>query len=242
MSSSRLATVFRQGKAVATNTGKMGRTLPPTSKNRNVERRNAERRNAAVTMKDKDANSITEKFGRVLKMFAPGTMKNTDATSSQGNKALEASATINKRAPSAIKYSRPLPEGSKRWFQWCAADLKRHMEKMEVKPTEHTFTWSTEKLEKEGESFFCDGKKFQIRKNEDMKKLYQKFLDEKKDEKPLDLVFKYQMLVSAKVILILTLGVCLGLQTRDIVKHVNFRRQIGQCMSGYFLHPIRLRN
>ena len=176
-------------------------------------------------MKDKDAKDA---------------MKNTDATSSQSNKALEASATINKRAPSAIKYSRPLPEGSKRWFQWCAADLKKHMEKMEVKPTEHTFTWSTEKLEKEGESFFCDGKKFQIMKHEDIEKLHQK-KDEKKDEKKLDLVFKYQILVSAKVILVLTLGVCLGLQTRDVVRHVNFRRQIGQCMSGYFLHPIRLR-
>ena len=168
MSSSRLATVFRQGRAVATNTRKMGQTLPPTSKNRNVERRNAERRTAAVTMKDKDANSITEKFGRVLKMFAPGTMKNTDATSSQSNKALEASATINKRAPSAIKYSRPLPEGSKRWFQWCAADLKRHMEKMEVKPVEHSFTWSTEKVKK-GESYFCDGAGVcTLTKNEDI--------------------------------------------------------------------------
>ena len=60
MSSSRLATV---GRAVATNTRKMGQTLPTASKNRNPERRNAERRTAAVTMKDKDATSITEKMG-----------------------------------------------------------------------------------------------------------------------------------------------------------------------------------
>ena len=66
MSSSRLATVFRQGRAVATNTRKMGQTLPTASKNRNPERRNAERRTAAVTMKDKDATSITEKFGQTL--------------------------------------------------------------------------------------------------------------------------------------------------------------------------------
>ena len=63
MSSGRLATVFRQGRAVATNTRKMGQTLPTASKNRNPERRNAERRTAAVTMKDKDATSITEKMG-----------------------------------------------------------------------------------------------------------------------------------------------------------------------------------
>ena len=70
-------------------------------------------------------------------MFAASTIWNTEI------KALEKA-----KARRAL-YRRPLPEGSKRWFQWCAADLKRHMEKMEVKPTEHTFTWSTEKLEKE---------------------------------------------------------------------------------------------
>ena len=184
MSSSCLATVFRQGRAVATNTRKMGQTLPTASKNRNPERRTA-----AVTMKDKDATSITEKmgplppaskrigcnqverrknaavakrdqdatflqnikrgiitekFGQALKMFAASTIWNTEIKTLEEAKARRA------------LYRRPLPEGSKRWFQWCAADLKRHMEKMEVKPVEHSFTWSTEKVKK-GESYFCDG-------------------------------------------------------------------------------------
>ena len=60
-------------------------------------------------------------------------------------------------------------------MNWYAADLKRHMEKMEVKPIEYSFTWRSEKFGKEGESYFVNGAgKCKLMKNEDIdvKKLH----------------------------------------------------------------------